>query len=92
MAGAIASFFIILLSDDEELYKGHKVPFLIGTFIAIAIVIHTWLVVYNLYQEYTFLMFTTAFRGAMAMQPNIAIIESGYNPHHTYSRNKVGVY
>lgn len=92
IVGVIASFFVLLNkpSDEEDLFQGHKIAFMIGAIIGIAIICHSWFVIYALYQEYTILMFTTTVRALATMQPNIAVIESGYHP--TYSRNKIGVY
>lgn len=61
---------------------------MIGAAIGIAIIGHSWFVIYALYQEYHIQMFAAMLR---TMQPNVAIIENGYHPH-AYSRNKVGIY
>lgn len=86
---AITTFLILLgrPSDEEDLFAGHKVSFMIGAAIGVAIIGHSWFVIYALYQEYHVEMFTAMLR---SMQPNVAIIENGYHP--TYSRNKVGIY
>lgn len=70
----------------------HKMLLAVGFIIAVVISTHSWLVILTLYQQYSFLQLTSL-RGngpfAIAMHPNVAIIENGYNP--THSRSKVGV-
>lgn len=80
------------ITDEEDLFNGHRVFFFIGFVIAILISTYSWLVIFTLYQQYTFLRLTLlkgASPFAVAMHPSVAIIENGYSP--TYSRNKVGV-
>lgn len=92
LIGAVASFVFLLSrpSDEEDLFQGHKVSFMIGVTIGILIVGHSWFVIYTLYQEYQIQRFVAMLR---AMQPNVAIIENGYHPHqYGHHRNKVGIY
>lgn len=78
------------LTNGEDLFRGHKVLFMIGFIIGIAISTHSWFVVFTLYQEYIFLQLASLPGPfAIAMQGSVATIENGYNP--TYSRNKIGV-
>lgn len=81
------------LTEKDDLLSGdNKTILIIAVIIAIAIIMHSWLVIFTLYQQYAYLRLITMMGpfalAANHMHRNVAVIENGhYQP--SYGRSTI---